>query len=224
MMRHPGRHELMAHAEALVYRRGTISAKLASHLAQCPICTAEVAAMRRSLEFVQSAPELEPSGNFTAQVLLAARNERSAPPVRGKGAWAVARTVLQTTAYAAGLIVACTVCFGAALRPGGSDAARVAAVAGPAREAESVSSPEALRQAVEEVKTLAAAVSVPSTRPPSQWELEHRRAVTALNADIEAARAALERNPGCKRASHVVAISLQRQAQTLRALYASRSL
>jgi hypothetical protein len=84
-------------------------------------------------------------------------------------------------------------------------------------------SPETLSKATADIEALASAVSGPSKNPPSARELERRRAVMALNKDFEAARAALERNPGCERARKVMDTNLQRQAQTLRSLYAERS-
>ena len=67
-------------------------------------------------------------------------------------------------------------------------------------------------------------MSVPSKQPPTLNELEHRRTASAISADIEAARAALARNPGCDRARRVVESNLQRQAQALKAVYVERSL
>ena len=231
MLRHPHGTDLLAYAESLSGRRSNpISAKIAAHVVQCKACTAEVAAMRRSLEFVQEAAELEPSAQFTAQLLLAAKNERQAiqtVPVQGLlgQVWAATRGF----AYAAGLILAVALSFGAGLRDGSPSLLHdpIAVVSLPTAaslESESLRSPADVRHVASEIETLAAAVNTPSKTPPNQWELEHRRAVTALDADIAAARAALAQNPGCERASQIAASNLARQAKTLRALYAARSL
>ena len=231
MLRHPHGTDLLAYTESLSAKRGApISAKIAAHVVQCKKCTAEVAAMRRSLEFVQEAVDLEPSAQFTAQLLLAAKNEHQVVqtiPVRGalRQAWAATRGF----SYAAGLILAVALSFGAGLRDGSQSLLRdpVAVVALPTTTylaSGALRSPADVRHVASEVETLAAAVNTPSKTPPNQWELEHRRAVTALDADIAAARAALAQNPGCERASQIAASNLERQAKTLRALYAARSL
>ncbi|MCX5772103.1 MAG: hypothetical protein NTZ09_17770, partial [Candidatus Hydrogenedentes bacterium] len=114
----------------------------------------------------------------------------------------------------------------AALSDGSTDDAAVHAAVRPtqAGPADTGISPEVLRQAAAEVRTLVAALSFQPKTPPSPWEIEYRRAAQALGADIEAARAALERNPGCARASQMIGSHLQRQAQTLKALYVERNL
>jgi len=50
---------------------------------------------------------------------------------------------------------------------------------------------------------------------------EQRRAVELYSRDMHAALLALERNPGCVRASQIVHNSLERQIEGLRSLYLS---
>ena len=64
VLRHPARQELVAFAESLVDRSSRVSAFLAAHVNSCPRCTAEVRAIRASLEFTASASAPEPSGAF----------------------------------------------------------------------------------------------------------------------------------------------------------------
>ena len=78
MKSHPRKHELMDYAENLVDNRAAISARMAAHIAACPACLAEVEAIRTSLEFARNAPEIEPSNDLTAQILIAARDARRA--------------------------------------------------------------------------------------------------------------------------------------------------
>jgi anti-sigma factor RsiW len=220
MKRHPGKHELMAYAESLVDKGATVSAAIGGHLAGCAACQAEAEVMRRSLAFVRQAPDLEPSSEFTARLLLAAQAERQAQQRRA--ARPVTLPLLKGLAYAAAVVLVSALCFGAALGVTSSKPDAQPLVA--KHVADSGLSPEAILKAKAEIQTLAEAVNVPSRKPPSVWELERRRAVHALKDDIEAAQAALERNPGCLRASRVVDANLQRQAQALRALYLERSL
>jgi len=223
MKRHPNRQELMAYAENLVDGRNPISAQMGSHIAVCPACSAEVEAMRLSFAVTRSAPSLEPSGHFTAQLLLAAKNER-----RIVEAHRVRQSVLSAVkgiGYGAGFVAVCAVCFGLALSRGtAADAVHASVVAASQAISEAAPSPETLRRAAVEVQTLTAAVCSSTRQPANLWEKEHRRAVSTLGADLEAARQALERNPGCARAKRIMDTTLQRQAQTLKTLYVERSL
>jgi hypothetical protein len=177
--------------------------------------------MRGTLEFAREAPELEPTSDFTAQLLLAAQNERRVvQSLRARHSVTV--RVLQGLGYAAGILLVSALCFGAALSVGRR--APEVPVAASAPASDPGSSPEAIRRTSAEIQALASAVSAPSKRPPNLWELEQRRAVHSLDDEIEAARSALERNPGCERASRMVDSNLKRQAQTLRTLYVERSL
>jgi hypothetical protein len=74
------------------------------------------------------------------------------------------------------------------------------------------------------VRTLSNAVQRPGLAPLSPEIQEQRRAVNALGADLAAAQEALNRNPGCERASAVMNASLEQQAETLRDLYVRGSL
>jgi len=220
-MTHPGKQELMAHAENLAGGRTPISAKTGKHVTTCSACKAEVAAMRTSLEFVASSPDIEPTAEFTAELLGTAQRQRRAltrRPVR-RAAVAAAKGL----ACAAGIAMATALCFGAAL-DSPTMAAEAYAAAPTVIQRDPGPSPEAIRKATAEIQTLMAAVSTPSRRPQSPWEIAQRRTVNALSADIAAARATLERNPGCVRASRVVDANLQRLPETLKALYVERSL
>jgi hypothetical protein len=220
--RHPFRHELVAFAETLVDRNAPVSASMAAHVAACPACAAEVKSIRRSLEFAASAPRLEPSTDLTSQILLQAHKERGGAQEhrRASVGWAVCRGVVYTGLLAA---VAVTV-FNTALQDSTPmPRAETTLAAQPAVEDE-VPSEEALQKAAAEVRTLAAAIRFADSKPQSAREREHRRAVSAMDADIAAARTALERNPGCARATRIVNANLQRQAKALRTLYVERTL
>ncbi len=222
-MRHPGKHELFAYAEALVDSATAVPARQAAHVAKCRRCAREVAAMRQSLEFVGRAPALEPSADLTARILIGAQKARRAAHAREARRHMVF-ALLKGAACAAGIVFVAAVYFSAALQPPQGKTA-VARSAAPAKRVENpLPSIDSIREAVAEVATLEAAVSAPSDQPLSLWERERRRAVRALDADIAAALAALERNPGCRRATDLVSTNVQRQAETLRDLYIERSL
>ena len=223
MSRHPRKIELMAYAESLAGKGGALSVKTGAHISSCPQCQAELEGLRGSLEFIHSAPELEPTAEFTSQLLMAAQSERRLlDQRRGRQAFMAA---VKGLSYAAGILIVGAICFGAGLSGSTGESAVHTALEHPAGvSSEPVESSEMLRRAAAEIKTLAAAVNFQSKNPATPLELEYRRAVQALAADIEAARAALELNPGCARATSLINSHLQRQVQALRTLYVERSL
>lgn len=218
---------LFAHAASLVDNKTAISAAVAAQLSADPVLAAEVKAMQTTLAVVRAAETLEPSPDFEARLLMESRNVRHAMLEESKsrsGVWMVARGA----ACAAGLVIVGSVVFATFLQ---DDSATVSASVVdrsefvPAALAENdAPSPEAIRKAASDVEMLAAAVRDKSGEAGSPQEQEQLRAVNAMDADIDAAMDALERNPGCARASHVVHSNLQEQAETLRALYVNRSL
>ena len=230
-MRHPGKYELLAYAESLTDDCSSISVRIAGHVARCPRCQAEVEGARTSLSVLRLSPDVDPSDDSTLRLLKAAREERRRFQQQ-QAARSTAWTVLKGLGYAAGILVVSALCFGVALGSSGQGIAPAAArisvhntgVMARQDVEQDQPSPEALRKTTAEIQALVAAVNAPSKNPPSALELERRRAVSALNKDLEAARSALARNPGCERALRVMDSNLQRQAQALRTLYAERSL
>lgn len=222
MMRHPARHELASYAESLADHR-PLAAAVATHVAACAQCAAEVKAIRASFEFTAALPELEPSTELTTRILLQARAKRSeGARQRGVGAsplW----FALRATTCTVGIAVVAFFSFGAflSLPATGGKASAAARGADPVAAA---ASQEALRQAVEQVKALSTAVTPANGTPGDARELERRRAAQAMAEDIAAAKRALDRNPYCLRAADLFQASLQRQAETLRQLYIERSL
>lgn len=223
---HPMRRQLVAYAESLVDPGTPVSAQIGAHVAQCRQCAEEVRAIRASLEFTAAAPGLEPSRNLTGEILRSARRERNAAKQQRQetsriGAFLRGFTFLGATAAVAVLV------FGFFLREAiPAQPARIAPApaTATASAAPAMPSAESLQKTAAEVRALAAAMREVPDRAPSPLELRQRRAVQAMDADIAAALTALERNPGCVRASHIVNANLQRQAQTLRNLYVERKL
>ena len=178
--------------------------------------------MRHSLEFVGQAPRLEPSESLTAGILLKGQMARRDMEARLRQR-STAAMLVKALACAAGIVVVAALYFGAALDIG--DGTGVVQAASSAKQvADVVPSLATLRQAVADMQTLTAAVSAPSRTSRTLWERQHLHAVRVLDADIAAALAALERHPGCTRASNLLNANIQRQAETLRTLYIERSL
>lgn len=219
--RHPTRYQLVAFAENMLDRRAPVSAAMASHIASCPACAAEIQAIRTCLEFTASAPGLEPSSDLTGQILLSAQHERRIHQTQQHKGWTPVTRALQGIVYTAALAAIAVVVFGAAL---GRNANGNAAMAPLPQMAENAPSPESIKKKAEEVETLSAAVRSVMDKSLSPLERRKMLAVNAMDADIAAAMSALERNPGCARATHIVNANLQRQAETLRNLYVERKL
>lgn len=218
---HPAKHELFALAEHAVGRRDPVSVRTAGHVARCKACAAHVAAMRSSLGFVAEAPALEVSADFARDMRRTLVEERQAPQRRRNGHRSLA-ALCKGMAYAAALAVLTTVIYSAAL--GSGTPAQTGPEPATAQATAVWPSMDVMRKTVAEIETLASAINRPSQNPPSLLERARRRSVLALNDDIEMAAAALERNPGCLRARYLINANLQRQAQTLRALYVERPL
>lgn len=219
MRRHPSRIELLTYAEALA-DGAAIPAHIARHMASCPECSHEAKSIRNGLMFVSGAPALEPTAASTTQILSMARRERRASR-RTQGVGRALAGVAKGLACAAALVVLSVASFRSALghQTPREDLAPAAAVA----RAEQPS-PEEVQRANADIERLAAAVNTPDASPRSLEEWQYRRRVVALDADLTAARAALESNPGCERARRVVNTNLKQQAEALRALYVTRSL
>lgn len=215
--RHLSRQALMAHAESLTDAGKPVDAAYAAHIAGCAACAAEVQSIRRSLEIIRRAPRLEPSPDLAAQILVRARSERHNPqaaechrkPIHLAMAWAMA----------AGLILVAGLGVYGHGAPVPERKPLLVSSTGPSA---SSADAEHWTKTVTEVRSLAAAVRTPIQATPR--EIAQRRAVQAMDKDIAAALVALERNPGCARASRIVQSNLERQNQTLRNLYAARNL
>lgn len=221
-----GRHltgpERLAHAESLVDGGTPIDAALAAHLAACEHCAQEVEAMRRSFEVTRHVAPIEPSAEATAQLLMQARRLRQSLPstpartarfsVEGRRLW---------TVWAAAASFVC--CVGLGVMWHGQPAAPVIASV-PLSQTTEAPKANTLQKTAQDVRMLAAAVRTPTAAAASPREMAQRREVQAMDADIAAALAALQRNPGCARATQIVQANLERQKQTLRTLYTERSL
>lgn len=221
MRRHPTRRDLFRYAESLSDNRATVSAKLASHVTSCPVCAVEAGKIRASLECAASAAGIEPTFDFTQHILEAARRERATLATRPSQVRSIA-PVFRALGYAAALLLIGAFCFHAAtdssaVNPESPGTASLATV--------SASAPRTIVQpAAGQIESLVTALSHPSGAPQTLAHREHRRSAHALTHDLAAAQAALERNPGCSRATLVIDATLERQAESLRNLYIETNL
>ncbi len=227
MRRHPERHELYALAECAVRGRSAIPARLASHVTKCQACRIEVNGIRATLKIAQTAGTVEPSDAFAAQLQMRVRKEaRSRMKRQALGqAWQRGGKGL---VYAAALAVFAVAAFSGASVMEEAPAApdELAWSAGPAAARGFVATPreDGLQETAEQVRLLSQAVQARVLNPGGAWERQYQRAVGILDADIEEAFMALQRNPGYSRASDLANANLQRQAQTLKSLYMGTSL
>lgn len=181
-------------------------------------------AIRASLEFTSSARDLDPSVELTGQIL---HNARSARNCRQRHRGIPIVSILRAFAFVAGIVALATASFGLALSRGGLLVPPTAAAGGEMTQSDATlaeTQQKDLERVASEVRMLSGAVRPATMATSSPEELKQWRAVRSMDADIAAARAALERNPGCERASSIVNANLQRQAETLRNLYVGRAL
>ena len=224
--RHPSKDVLFDYARNMVDKKGAICASVGAHLVSCRRCAAEVDAMRGSLSFVGDAPALEPSAQSTYDIVFAARKARRGK-VRGGGLRLNFRTAVFGMAYAAALLVVAGAAVAPVLVTSTAAVASQDGVHALTPASESAASPQnKMRGAIDdirgEIEMLARAVRAGFEQPRTPREHSRQRAVNDMNLEISAAMAALERNPGCERASRLVQANLERQAETLRAIYVER--
>ena len=128
VLRHPPRQELVAFAESLVDRSSSVSAFLAAHVSSCPRCTAEVRAIRASLEFTASAAAPEPSGDLARQILAGAREARLQTPETGRRHPSLAGVLFRAAVYVTATAALAVLTFGMAVNTGNGGAPSRAAL------------------------------------------------------------------------------------------------
>jgi hypothetical protein len=230
---HPRRRRLMVHAESLHGSAQPVSAALAAHVAACSSCRKEVNAMRGSLKTIASAASLEPSSEMTAQLLLRAKEARSQKQrfwrersltVRRRPRWRTAAAGVAALLLFAGIVGGAG--YQSALV---QDNVQTAEKESAAKEsaAKETAAPEPMATASTAfldaqtvvVRQLSAALNHGQglTATPREWA--KKRVVRAMDADVSAAMAALQRNPGCARAVQMARSGLEQQTTALRELY-----
>jgi hypothetical protein len=214
---HPEREALFEYAEQLEAGQGAaFGAEIGAHVRECAICTLEVRNMRRSLALTESVKTLEPTHALQASVILAMKSQRLEDRRRAR------RRALRSAAFAAGFMILLGAAFQTTVAtPSGSGVVRL----GP--EASAGGTPmtlEVLRQRSPEETLLEPALNASYWRPENRWEKSQQRALQAMDADIDEALSALQSNPALVRAGAVIHSSREFKRQTLKTLYAQRSL
>ena len=223
-LRRPNQGQMLDYVESLVDRK-PVPSSIAGAVSASEDTASEARAMRDTLEFLSNTPDIEPSGDLTRRILLEARDARRPERQAAFRRASALQAILGGTVYVGAMSFVCLVVFSAAVysppEPEGSRGVETSAVL----EADAGFSAESLQDTADEVRVLSAVVGrEPSSASASPDSWRHMRAISAMDADIIAALEALERNPGCDRATKVVYSSLQRQADSLREVYVERKL
>jgi hypothetical protein len=222
MVRHPSKSELLAYAESLSRGQGAFSAHVGAHIAQCAICRKEVCRMCATFSFTRVIPQLTPSPDLQARTLAAAYQERSTRQ-QSRSRLNILTGAAKAAAYAAVLVLTAALLFNVASSTEVTDTNLATNGLRLKTGGVTAASAETLRKA-DEIRTLSEALRPNTARPGNPRELEHRRAVQQLDAQLYQAILALSRNPGSPRVNHVVCSNLERTVEKLRDLYIERSL
>ncbi len=222
---HPTETDLFEHAESLLAKHVAFDSKVARHLRSCPSCREEIASIRASLEVICEVDDLRPGRDSEAAVLLAA----SPGSRRSNLAYLSAlsgSSLGRGAALAAGLLVM----ISTVLHSSGANAPLLEPTTSVSMNATSQEirtagfSLDALMRATAEEELLGAALASPVWSPHSPWEQAQRRALNALEDDIDEALKALKNNPALARAGAVVNSNRERKKEALKVLYANRNL
>lgn len=209
----------MDYAENLYCEHGTVSATTGGHVGGCEKCRIEVDRICGTLGVIRDSEALDPSREFRAGLLLAARSQTQARPGILPLAFRPPRFI-RALSVAACVLLATGVTFWAidgkpelTLNENGMKQMNA-----------SVFALESLRRTSPEEELLSEAVMSSTRKPVSAWEQAQQRAIRALDEDISEALAALEHNAACIRASELVSTSRQRLKTALKTFYMERSL
>ncbi len=214
---HPEREALFEYAEQLEAGGAELSSETPKHLGACAMCTAEVRSMRRSIALTESVKTLEPTGALQASVILAMKSERLEQRRQAR------RRAIKSAAFAAGFMLV----LGAVFQTSSPNAASRAGVVRLGPDATLAGAPvtiDSLRRQSPEETLLQPALSASYWQPENPWEKAQQRALASMDADIDEALAALESNPALVRAGAVVHSNRELKRQTLKTLYAQRTL
>ena len=222
---HPIEAELFEHAESLLARRVSFDSKVAHHVATCTQCREEADSIRQSLDVVNQAPQIEPSRNLEASILLSAKSGRHA--IRLAFLPNVSRTSLLRLSALAACVLAMmsTILHPSTANDPLSDSMAPIANSHSANEILTAGfSLESLTEASAEEESLGAALTSPAWVPSSRWERAQTRALSTLEKDIDAAIEAYRNNPALVRAGAVVNANRERKKEISKTLYANRDL
>ena len=221
---HPTQAGLFEYTESLLAKHIAFDSIVARHLSSCASCRDEVDLIRDSLDLIRKADLLEAGKGLQASVLLAAKPGRRRIRLS---------SVFPGTSLARGVALAACLLLtmSTMLHPSGASDPLPEPVAPVAESdfSEEIRTAgftlEALMRPTAEEVLLGAALASPAWAPNSRWEQAQRRALIAMDDDIDEALAALRNNPALlARAGAVVNSNRERKKETLKALYANRKL
>lgn len=222
ILRHPSSVQLMEYAESLVDSDAPVCALIGSHVSHCQDCAAEVHAIQQSLKVTSLAAVPESSHSLSQSILLQARQaSKQSTAKRPDFPW---YPLLRGAACVLGILFLAGLSFSMALREG-SEFSSIAVQA----EARPIPTPDhswtpTLPSSGSVVQALAASLVQPGSALSKSADSAQRRMVDFLDQDLDAALEALERNPGCVRATQIVDTEAQKRLEGLRSLFVDRTL
>lgn len=222
--KHPNNQSLLTYAEGLVDNQASFEAAIASHLKTCDSCQQKVHEICESMLLVNEIEAIEPMGDLTASILLAAKSS----PRHSRG-W------IHTAVLAASFV------FVANLGLGFITEEQPNTVVAPTQEAANLEKQlkvekmesEAAITIEEMTKKYApvaqstpaedliapAVLQAPHHAPSTEHELNLHRAMNAYDSDMEEARKALENNPALVRAFETYVSSQENKDEALVSVY-----
>jgi hypothetical protein len=213
---HPQRETLFEFAEQLESGRVAFGSDVAAHVRECHRCGGEVQSIRRSLSVAKLASQtIEPTISLEASTILAMKSQRVAHRRQ------VNRRAVKAASFAAAFTVTMSVCLSSSTTPAGSDVNKTYPRSGELRLFRTI---EALQMDSPEEILLEPAIRASNWQPQSAWEKAQRRALDALDHDIDEALAAIQANPALVRAGMVIDANRETKRRTLKTLYAQRNL
>lgn len=219
---HPDNQALLGYAESLVDSQALLNTEVFSHIQTCESCMAKVQEIRKSLVVVNEVDDIEPTGDLTASIMMAAKQSpRTTTKLRS---WA------RTGALAASALFIATFGLGyinqqqPAVQP--TPTQETATLQKIELEAEAAKTIEEMTKRYEPVaqstpveKLVAPAVKASSVYPMTEQEREQMRALEVYGEDIDMARQALERNPGLVRAYDTIVTTQEVRDDTYLKVY-----
>lgn len=208
---HPPKHKLMEYSEGLVFSTARLNPNVATHVKKCAKCQQEVAEMRRTICVLNGIEEIEPSAQFTADILRASRSL----PRKRRSTFAIVRTAAVAASFAAfAAIVPAYVMQSDLTMPelpsiNGNSSSNAVLVM-PVSDTKSVSQEESL---------LVPAVMGDHRELDTAWEQAQHRALNAYDDDIAEAELAYSNNRALTRASALISETRARKARTLKDVY-----
>lgn len=209
--KHPQKSLLVEYAEGLIDSTARLNPEVAFHISECSYCRNSVEAMQKSFRVIEEVETIEPRGDLTAAILLAARNTPVMPAEHIGG------NLFGRLAAAAVVVFAAGFAWEATHQTTAQFVTPSYESTTPVIKSSSVQARNTEASPTEEL--LSNAVLGSHRAPGTDWERAQHRALHTYNDDIAEAELALANNPALIRASDMIASSRQRKDRTLRNVY-----